>query len=287
MPEINLQQPTTPDIYSFGFDRNLNKNRTEFSSNLVYNSVGELVEIPSIQYRQAAADLLFKGKLKIRETYLVDSLKSEFLAETPADDDLQSALSIHPIVEGVGITSAAFIRRGLSVLNIKGRLKGSLDATYDTVSSLRVSAPVEITPAARTTNVANLWIQGEPSFSGAGVSNYGLFVDNATTSLSGRVLMRKGVDVASAGTITLTTGNYFDITGTTTINFITTTNWGNNTVILQFDSSLTVTHNAAAPPANTAAILLSGSVNFAATANDTLQLVFDSTTWREVSRTVI
>lgn len=98
----------------------------------------------------------------------------------------------------------------------------------------------------------------------------------------------KGADVASATTITIADGNYVHITGTTTINHITTTSWpAGSFLILKFNASLTVTHNAGAPPANTAAILLSAASNFSATADDTLMLVYDGTTWREVARTVI
>lgn len=105
----------------------------------------------------------------------------------------------------------------------------------------------------------------------------------------GRLKAAKGSDVASADEIALgTNGNYFDITGSTTINHITKTDWSAGTVvILQFDASVTVTHNAGTPTGTEASILLAGGVDFSATVDDTLQLVYDGTTWREVSRTVI
>jgi len=105
---------------------------------------------------------------------------------------------------------------------------------------------------------------------------------------SARIQGDQGGDVASAGTITLGNGNYFDITGTTAIDYITTTDWQSGSeVTLQFDASVTVNHNTGSVPANTAAILLSGAGNFAATADDTLTLVYDGTTWREKARTII
>lgn len=52
----------------------------------------------------------------------------------------------------------------------------------------------------------------------------------------------KGSDVASANDITLGTGNYFDITGTTTINTIATKGVG-SVVRLHFDSALTLNDN--------------------------------------------
>jgi len=109
------------------------------------------------------------------------------------------------------------------------------------------------------------------------------------TKVRNRLNTRKGADVASAETITLgADGNYFDITGTTGISYITTTDWDPGAVVtLQFDGSVTVTHNGGSPAATSAAILLSGAANLSATANDTLTLVYDGTTWREIARCVI
>ena len=111
----------------------------------------------------------------------------------------------------------------------------------------------------------------------------------SSSVLSGRLQAHKGADVASADEITLgTDGNYFDITGTTTINHINNAGWQNGSVVvLQFDASVTVTHNAGSPTGSEASILLSGASNFSATANDTLMLVYDGTTFREVARTAI
>lgn len=98
----------------------------------------------------------------------------------------------------------------------------------------------------------------------------------------------KGADAASGGTLTLGEGNLFDITGTTAIDYITTTRWQvGSEVTLQFDGSVTVNHNTGSVPGNTAAIFLAGAANFAATAGDMLKLVRHETGWREVSRTVI
>jgi hypothetical protein len=46
-----------------------------------------------------------------------------------------------------------------------------------------------------------------------------------------RVQGKKGADIASATTITLGRGNYFHITGTTTISYITTTGWQPGSVV--------------------------------------------------------
>lgn len=92
--------------------------------------------------------------------------------------------------------------------------------------------------------------------------------------------------VASANDLTLTRANVFSITGTTTINAITTTNWdAGATVILTFEASVTVKHNTAGG-ASTAVMLLAGAADFSATANDVLTLLYNGTHWREVSRSV-
>lgn len=107
--------------------------------------------------------------------------------------------------------------------------------------------------------------------------------------LRNRLQGKKGSDVASADSITLgTDGNYFDITGTTTINHIDNKGWQAGSIVsLQFDASVTVAHNAGSPAGSEASMLLSGAGHFFATAEDTLTLVYDGATWREIARTVL
>lgn len=125
--------------------------------------------------------------------------------------------------------------------------------------------------------------------------NTGIQISSTTskgTYVDGRWQEKQGADVASAGDLTLgQDGNTFEITGTTTINAITTTNWQNGAKItLLFTSNPTVKHNTAGG-GSTAVILLSGAADFSATAGDTLTLVYSeiggTNAWREVSRTVI
>jgi hypothetical protein len=118
----------------------------------------------------------------------------------------------------------------------------------------------------------------------------GLWMDDVFSTLNEndtRVQGLKGSDVASANDTTLSSGNYFDITGTTQINAIAVSGWqAGSEVTLQFDSTPTVKHNTAGS-AGFASILLAGAVDFVAGTNDTLTLVYDGTTWREKCRTVI
>ena len=97
-----------------------------------------------------------------------------------------------------------------------------------------------------------------------------------------RIQGNKGADVASAATITLVDGNLFDITGTTQIDAMTSTNWQpGSMVILHFDAALTVTHNTGAD-----GFFLQGAASFVTTADDTLTVIWNGTRWEEISRSV-
>lgn len=114
----------------------------------------------------------------------------------------------------------------------------------------------------------------------------------ARMTINGRILGAQGADVASANDLTLgADGNVFEITGTTQINAITTANWQTGSiVVLIFASTPTVKHNTAGG-VGTAVILLAASGDFAATAGDTLTLVYSeqggTNAWRELARTAI
>jgi len=92
-------------------------------------------------------------------------------------------------------------------------------------------------------------------------------------------------DIASANAIDLPySGSYFTITGTTGIVTITPSGAVKGRLItLRFVSSLTVSQKTT----GASNIVLAGSVNFAATAGDTLTLISDGTDWVEVARAVI
>lgn len=140
------------------------------------------------------------------------------------------------------------------------------------------------------TNAHTLYIEGAPVAStNVTFTNtaYSLFVDAGNSRFDGRILAAKGADVASAATITLgNDGNYFDITGTTNIDYITTTGWtAGSIIVLQFDGILTVNDSTATPPGGTANINLSAA--YVSTAGDTLTLIYDGgTSFRELARSV-
>lgn len=104
---------------------------------------------------------------------------------------------------------------------------------------------------------------------------------------TGRQLGSQGADVTAANDITLGLGNYFDITGATEIQRILGTGWTvGSKVILQFDGAPLIKHGTAAG-SSYYGFKLAGGVDFQASADDTLVLVFDGAWWREIARTVI
>ena len=76
-------------------------------------------------------------------------------------------------------------------------------------------------------------------------------------------LVVQGSDIASSGTITPpSTASLFDITGTTTITTIASTNsWDGRVIYLQFDGALTLTHNGTS-------LILPGAANITTVAGD-------------------
>jgi hypothetical protein len=82
-----------------------------------------------------------------------------------------------------------------------------------------------------------------------------------------RMLVTQGSDVASASSITpASTGAVFDITGTTAITALSSTNsWDGRRVLLQFDGILTLTHSSN--------LALPGSANITTAAGDVAEFV--------------
>jgi hypothetical protein len=85
----------------------------------------------------------------------------------------------------------------------------------------------------------------------------------------------KGADVASNGALAvLTDGNYFDVTGTTTITSINTTGGTGTLIKLHFDGACQLTHHASN-------LILAGAANFTTEAGDELEFVeYGSGTYR-------
>ena len=107
-------------------------------------------------------------------------------------------------------------------------------------------------------------------------------VEDTTPQLGGdldanghQVQWSKGADVASNGALAvLTDGNYFDVTGTTTITSINTTGGTGTLIKLHFDGVVQLTHHASN-------LILAGAENFTTEAGDELEFVeYGSGTYR-------
>jgi hypothetical protein len=107
----------------------------------------------------------------------------------------------------------------------------------------------------------------------------------------GRIQGAQGVDVASATNLVLTSGNSFEITGTTKIDLISNLGWQEGSVVsLTCNESVTFDDGTATSGTNIT-LVLAGGADFDCTAEDVLVLKLDSTTatgqaWREQSRSV-
>lgn len=100
-----------------------------------------------------------------------------------------------------------------------------------------------------------------------------------------RFHLAQGAAVSSANNLVLGTGgNYFNITGTTQINLLSSAGWqGGSQVTLKFDAAVTVKHNQSVSGDNKP-IILAGGADFIARVGDLLQLIYDSTgaVWRDL-----
>jgi len=99
-------------------------------------------------------------------------------------------------------------------------------------------------------------------------------VDDTTPQLGGdldcngaQIQWSKGADVASATALpVLTDGNYFDVTGTTTVTSINTTGGAGTLIKLHFDAILILTHHATD-------LILPGGANITTAAGDEAEFV--------------
>jgi len=98
--------------------------------------------------------------------------------------------------------------------------------------------------------------------------------DDLTPQLGGdldcngaQIQWSKGADVASATALAvLTDGNYFDVTGTTTVTSINTTGGAGTLIKLHFDGAVTLTHHSTD-------LILAGAANFTTEAGDEVEFV--------------
>lgn len=168
------------------------------------------------------------------------------------------------------------INSGSSIAN-----SSAMEIQNQTYNGVAGGGTEQVTDAA-TLRIVNSPVQGTNVTL---VNRYGLLVDGGYSRFDGRINAAKGAGVASAATITLSDGNFFIITGTTNIDCITTTGWTPGSIAyLDFSGALTVNDSTGGCGANTANVNLSAA--YVTTANDTLTIAFDGTSWVEIARSV-
>lgn len=199
---------------------------------------------------------------------------------------------------GTGIPQALTADQALTVL-------GGGSAATGTGAVVRATSPTLTTPALGTpasgtlTNCTGLPAAGVTGTAlvsgdiGGTVQGYDADTakkDEANTwaehqTFSKRIYAKQGADVASATDITLGDGNYFDITGTTTIETIVSTGWTpGSIVVLRFDGSLQLTNLGTGSGAQ---MKLTGGMNWSVTADDVTMLMWDGTYWLQLNRNAL
>ena len=159
----------------------------------------------------------------------------------------------------------------LALLAIQSQNSGSSEPS--TTYAYQFWADTSGTPTLKQRNAANnAWINiltlstGAPSateLSGDSSPQLGGDLD----CNGAQIQWSKGADVASAtALVLLTDGNYFDVTGTTTITSMNTTGGAGTLIKLHFDGALTLTHHATD-------LILPGGANITTAAGDEAEFI--------------
>lgn len=104
-----------------------------------------------------------------------------------------------------------------------------------------------------------------------------------TLSKTGTDIWTKGADIASGNNLAPgADGDLFHVTGTTQVNLIASTNFrAGSHIRLIFDGALTVKHGQTTSGANKR-VNLFGASDIKTVANDTMEFVYDGTTWNQI-----
>jgi len=250
---IDVSDPTTPTLVGTLIDNtNLNScNALFLSGNFVYVACGGTTRALTVIDVTDPTNPTFSGQNFNSRSYPSVSISGKY-AYLISQTNFQ--------------TDGSFVIMDIHGINSPAASIGNVETTYLSVTT---NALINNNLYSNRLNVGNDALIG------------------GDLSITGRLQGAKGADVSSMSGITLGNGNYFDITGNTTINTMTDTNWQAGSVVtLQFVTGLTVTHDSGGSSPN-ADFLLEGGVPFVTTAGDTLTIIFDGTDWRETSRSVI
>jgi hypothetical protein len=192
------------------------------------------------------------------------------VAASPARDDLFDTYDEHPgalIVIEEGTVNADTIY--LCTSNAGGTLNSTAIAfTKVTPAATSLSSLSDVTLTSPATD-------SHLTYSGSAWIDSALDVSKDTSPQLGgdldcngaQIQWSKGADVASATALAvLTDGNYFDVTGTTTVTSINTTGGTGTLIKLHFDGAVTLTHHATN-------LIIAGAANFTTEAGDEVEFV--------------
>ncbi len=163
---------------------------------------------------------------------------------------------------------------GAAVLKASLNVEGATTLSGVAIAKSAVTAESTLTISGATVAKTTLTVEGASTLSGAVVAK-STFLAESTVTISGAAVLkstfqldsaninRKGADIASATTTDLSTatGDFVDITGTTTITGLGTVTSGVERVV-RFTGILTLTHNATS-------LILPGSANITTANGDT------------------
>lgn len=215
------------------------------------------------------------------------------IAGAPVESTNATLTNTHGLLVQAGAVSAATNSYGATINAQTGASNNHAAAFLGGNVGVGTAAPAARLDVLEVTEQLRLSFDGSNSFSFTvdASGNTVMAGTGTTVALSDQVLLAAGADttagtvtfadsanVASATTTTLTAGNVFHITGTTTITTLDTCDAANNgrIVSLIFDGVLTFTDG------NN--LLIAG--DFVTTADDAIMLTCDGTNWYENSRSV-
>lgn len=178
-------------------------------------------------------------------------------------------------------TGAAFANAGSKLVSFRNNGTEKIFVDKDG----RIQSATGVTVALVSPNGSGVLQSNDSTGTVVGYGTNQIIVDGTRTrQTAARFQTAKGANVTAANDTTLgSDGNYFVITGTTTINGIASASWQSGSrIILQLPASLTVKHNTAAG-AGFASLSLNGNVDLVTTVQTMLPLVYDGTLWQQES----
>ncbi len=158
-----------------------------------------------------------------------------------------NATPVDSLIALVGNDAGNTTSAGLYVLASAGTMTSGIEvdnlSSLSTMSDgLKIGSGVSTQTITRAINIATTAVTTDLTLQNSET------IDNDTDGLvkvSGRLSGAQGASIPSANSLTIgSDGNYFQISGTTTINCINNTGWvGGSVVMLHFKGALTLTHN--------------------------------------------